>query len=127
MIDENTGMGHNSQLCYCMPFSPCPCILCFGFGPCGAQFRFKRDEANPDKWVGYGSVFKCDCCTACTHHDGDIFFFDDEHDATEDRPIEMQGGKNPFTPPCFWNKKVAVMRKIASARTGAPEAEAMSR
>ena len=127
VIDDNTNMLHKGRLCYCAPFSPCPCLLCCGFGPCGAGLKSKRDEADPAKWVGYGSVFKGGCCDSCFHHNGDIIYFDEEHDGTEDRPLEAQAGKNPFAPPCWWGKKAITLRKMASARTGAPGAEAMSR
>lgn len=99
-IDDNLVMGHKVTLCWGLaPFSPCPCVLCCGVGPCAAQFQFKKDTADPTKWTGTGSVFKGGCCLAMSNHEGDTFHFDHEHRGTKEKPMEMVAGRNQMNPP----------------------------
>ena len=120
--------GVDFKICGIFPMSPCPCCLLCGVGPCAAIFKFKRDPANPNRWVGYDSVFKGGCCSSITHHDGDNFIFDAEHDGTKGKPIEMIAGHNQMQPPCFQGKKVGEFKLYKDGKGGAaPDAETMER
>jgi len=116
--------GMDAKICGCIPFSPVPCCLCCGVGPCKPEFRFEQDKAEPTKWVAVDSVFPYSCCTSCTQHPGDFFYFDTEHNGSAEKPMEMTAGENPMNPPCFWGKKIGLFK---FAKGGAPDVAAMSR
>ena len=73
-VNDKTVAGTDVTLCYgAFPFSPIPCCLCCGVGPCKPEFKFVKDPADPTKWVGSDTVFpNCPlgCCkiTAGSEH-----------------------------------------------------------
>lgn len=111
------------------PMTPIPCCAFLGYGGLAAKWEFKKGEG--DKWVGFGSVFKCDCCTPCTNHNGDTWTYSDEFTGTKEKPFAMIAGMNPVNPPCFIGRKVLILYEVADRKGsagGAPPTEAtMSR
>lgn len=135
-VDEKTVAGTNVTMCWgLLPFSPIPCCLCCGVGPCKAEFTFKQDDEDATKWVGFGSVLTSGCCSVLTDHKGDVFHFNENHNGSVDQPMEMIAGKNNINPPCLWGVKVGLFREVgdrkgrppAATRTGAPDVEAIAR
>ena len=108
-------------------FSPLPCCLCCGYGPLKPEFRFVQDANDKSKWVADGSVFPyMPLCACLCEHAGDNFVFDDEHNATDGKPVEMIAGRNMMNPYPFWGMKLGNM-KVAASRGGAPQSTEMSR
>ena len=126
IISDDEVHGVNFKICDIFPMSPCPCCLCCGVGPRAAVFKFKKDPADSTKWVGFDSVFASGCCKAATHHDGDYFFYNAEHDGTPGKPVEMHAGNNPMAPPCFIGKKVGEFR-LSNKGGAPPSADVMER
>ena len=124
---DGTVAGVDPTLCGCIKMSPCPCLACCGYGPCAGKFMFKKDEADPTKWVGFGSVFAGGCCTVCMHHNGDTFIYDAEHTGEAGKPMEMVAGNNPSSPPCFIGKVVGHMYIHSEIKGGAPQVAEMGR
>ena len=131
-VEEKNGKvdvyGTDARLCNgCAPMSPCLCTPCCGFGPCGAEWHFEPVEGEPSKFTATGSVFKGGCCKALTHHDGDFFVYDEDHDGSSEKPILMTAGKNPMNPPCFAGKQLLKFYEVKDRSGTAVDAKEMSR
>lgn len=49
------------------PFSPCPCLIICGVGPCAGKWAFEQDAADKTKYNGKGSAFAGGCACAAPH------------------------------------------------------------
>lgn len=126
----------DNTFCFCLHPSPCPCLPCCGIGPCAQAPKFKRDPADPNRWLGTGeSIFAGGCCTACFHNKGDVWVWSPEKSgANESTPSEFWAGNGPAYPPCLHNKHMgnAYLTKSSQAAvknpaSGGPAAVEMAR
>ena len=128
-VEEKDGKldvyGTDAMLCNgCVPQSPCICTACCGCGPCGAEWHFEPVEGEPTKYTAHGSTFKGGCCVGMTNHDGDHFFYDEQHDGSAEKPLLVISGSNPMTPPC-WSGMTSL--KLYEVKDSPVEAEEMTR
>ena len=139
VIDDTHVVGHSASLCgdKCgFYYSPCQCCPYCGWGPMAGQWKWILKDG---KWEAEGSVFVGECCMCCTHHEGDWFLFDAEHNAMPGKPLVGYAGPapcaggNPWHPPCFDGQVFAALYEVQDRRgtpigsTGAPEGVGMVR
>jgi hypothetical protein len=133
VIDDNTMQMHSMSFAggLIRP-SPIPCCMCCGFGPLAVVAPMARDETDPNKWVGNGSICAGGCCP-CMHNTGDSMIFDANHDgSTPDKYGTIVGGNNwSSTPPCWAGKETGAWTQKGVGKPafkgGAPASNEMAR
>jgi len=121
----------DNTFCFCMHPSPCPCLPCCGCGPCAQAPKFKRDSADPNKWVGTGdSLFAGGFCKGMMHNKGDVILWGEGKNSAMslDQPSEFHPGNSPAYPPCLQGVHMAnAFFTDGLKKGGAPDAQAMER
>ena len=89
--------------------SPCPCLSCCCCdGPHVVNYKMKKQSDTVYVGDKSHSQWSGGCCSSMCHNDGDKI-------ELVDGVWQVEGGKNPTTPPCFQGKGFMHFEKIAGA------------